>query len=211
MEKVRVDIIKCMNPVVFWVCWTSILLWMVLSIHNDWGDGPCQYMLDLFGFISFGAIFIMILISFGTASVKKKFLCDIYDGVDKNKKKIILCECLIMLISIIMVTLLNLPWRSYINTFFAHEHRTAYNIMVTFLFLLFLSLSCYIIFLANKSSNLVMENYKGRIITLGTSLILLANLFGIMVLGGINPMFKLCVVICVFHFLYTLCRIVRIR
>ena len=57
---------------------------------------------------------------------------------------------------------------------------------------------------------LVLEKYSGRIITLGADVVLMVNLFLLLTIGGDIFFTRLLVVILVFHFLYTLIRIVRI-
>ena len=49
MEKIRVDKVNCSSPIAFFILWSLILLWMLLSICNDFGNGPNQSLLDLIG------------------------------------------------------------------------------------------------------------------------------------------------------------------
>lgn len=195
MEGTRVDKVKCSRPVVFFIIWGLIFLWMLLSICNDFGNGPNQSLLDLIGMTCFGAIILTMILSFGSASGKKKFIFDIYDGIDKNIKKILLYEVLIILLILIIMTIHLIPLGKYLHIYFAY---------------VIVALICYIVFLAKKISKLIMEKYTGRIIRLGTIFVLMANLY-VMVLFDNNDFNNLLVVICVSYFLYILRKIVDLR
>ena len=96
MEKIGIEKIRCFNPLGFYACWMVVLWWMTMSIVT-WGYCP---LLDLIGLMGFGAIFLMIAGTFGTVSVKKVFLCNVYDGVAKYYKKVLGYEALILLLSL---------------------------------------------------------------------------------------------------------------
>ena len=200
MEGTRVDKVKCSRPVVFFTFWSIILLWMLLSICNDWGNGPNQSLLDLIGLTGFGAIILTMILSFGSSSGKKKFMCEIYDGIDKNIKKILLYEVLIILLMLVIVTTHLIPLREYLYICFAQDFCTAWKIVATIYLLFIVAIISYVTFLAKKISKLIMDNYSGRIIKLGTILILMANLYVIVILDD-SDLIKILVVICVSRFL----------
>ena len=60
-------------------------------------------------------------------------------------------------------------------------------------------------------TKLVLKKYVGRIVTLCTDIILLPNLFVLTVLSRSHDLAKLLVVALVYHFLYTLIKIVRLK
>lgn len=200
MEINRVDKVKCSKPIVFFIIWILIFLWMLLSICNDWGNGLDQSLLDLIGLICFDAIMLTMILSFGSASGIKKFMCDIYDGIDKNIKKILLYEVLIILLMLFIMTIHLIPFGKCLHIYFTHDYRTAWIIVAATFLVFIVALICYIAFLAKKISKLIMEKYSGRIIRLGTILVLMANLY-VMVLLDNNDFNNLLVVICVFYFL----------
>ena len=210
MEKKRIDAIRCYHPIGFYVCWGIVFLWMFLSICNDWGEGPNQLVLDLFGMIGFGALFVMMIISFGTAKGRKQLICDIYDGIDKNIVKMMVNELLLFLSSMVMGFQYLFPWNINQYNLVSSNYRMVYEIM-GILSLVFLGFALnYAIYFAKKISMLVLEKYSGRIITLGADMVLMVNLFLLLTIDGDIFFIKLLVVILVFHFLYTLIRIVRI-
>lgn len=210
MEKKRIDTIRCYHPIGFYICWGIVFLWMILSICNDWGEGPYQFVLDLLGMIGFGALFVMMIISFGTAKGKKQLICDIYDGIDKNIMKMMVNELLLFLSSMVIGFQYLFPWDINQYDLASSNHRMVYEIL-GYLSIVFLGGALYYaIYCAKKISMLVLEKYSGRIITLGADVVLMVNLFLLLTIGGDIFFTRLLVVILVFHFLYTLIRIVRI-
>ena len=210
MEKKRIDTIRCYHPIGFYICWGIVFLWMILSICNDWGEGPYQFVLDLLGMIGFGALFVMMIISFGTAKGKKQLICDIYDGIDKNIMKMMVNELLLFLSSMVIGFQYLFPWDINQYDLASSNHRMVYEIL-GYLSVVFLGVALYYaIYCAKKISMLVLEKYSGRIITLGADVVLMVNLFLLLTIGGDIFFTRLLVVILVFHFLYTLISIVRI-
>ena len=60
MDKICIDKIGCRYPYGFYACWMAIFLWISLSIYFDLVNSQFMTLLDLFGFVGFGAIFIFI-------------------------------------------------------------------------------------------------------------------------------------------------------
>ena len=195
MEKISIEKIRCSHPLSFYACWMVVLWWMTLSIMT-WGYCP---LLDLIGLMGFGAIFLMIAGTFGTVSGKKVFLCNVYDGVAKYYKKVLGYEALIILMS------LGLAFEMSFDSYNGYSHFSIYS---------WGGISSYIIVnlfcigLAKSISELILERYTGRIISLCTDVILLPNLLVLVVFSGCHDLAKLLVVLLVYHFLYTLYRIV---
>ena len=102
MEKKCVNEIRCYNPYSFYTFWVMILVWITLSIFLGFGFSHLQSILDLFGFIGFVGIFIVIAKSFSTVSGKKEFLCNAYDGIAKYFNKLLVYEALIISLSVFL-------------------------------------------------------------------------------------------------------------
>ena len=195
MEKIGIEKIRCSHPLGFYACWMVVLWWMTLSIVT-WGYCP---LLDLIGLMGFGAIFLMIAGTFGTVSGKKVFLCNVYDGVAKYYKKVLGYEALILLLSLGLAFDMSFVSNNGYNPFSIYSWG-GILIYVVAVFICF--------FLAKRISELILERYTGRIIILCTDVILLPNLLVLVVFSGCHDLAKLLVVILVYHFLYTLYRIV---
>ena len=195
MEKIGIEKIRCSHPLGFYACWMVVLWWMTLSIMT-WGYCP---LLDLIGLMGFGAIFLMIAGTFGTVSGKKVFLCNVYDGVAKYYKKVLGYEVLILLLSLGLAFDMSFVSNNGYNPFSIYSWG-GILIYVVAVFICF--------FLAKRISELILERYTGRIINLCTDVILLPNLLVLVVFSGCHDLAKLLVVLLVYHFLYTLYRIV---
>ena len=168
---------------------------MTLSIVT-WGYCP---LLDLIGLMGFGAIFLMIAGTFGTVSGKKVFLCNVYDGVAKYYKKVLGYEALILLLSLGL---------AFDMSFVSNNGYNPFSIYSWGGILIYVVAVFICIFLAKRISELLLERYSGRIINLCTDVILLPNLLVLVVFSGCHDLAKLLVVLLVYHFLYTLYRIV---
>jgi hypothetical protein len=166
-------------------------------------------LLDLFGFVGFGAIFIFIAGSFGTVPGKKQFLCDVYDGLTGSFKKIILYELKILLLALALSIYVGILFIFPIDSIKVGNYSDL--IIELMLLTLFLVLIYYSIRIARDISKLVLKKYVGRIVTLCTDIILLPNLFVLTVLSRSHDLAKLLVVALVYHFLYTLIKIVRLK
>ena len=199
MEKIGIEKIRCFHPLGFYACWMVVFAWMTLSVVT-WGFSPYQPLLDSMGLMGFGAIFLVIAGTFGTVSGKKEFLCNVYDGVAKYFKKLLLMETLILLLSLGLAFDMN-----FVNGLSSLSIDSWNGIMRSFAAVFF----C--IYLAQSISKLILERYSGRIINLCTDVILLPNLFVLVVFSGCHDYAKLLVVLLVYHFLYTLYRIVRCK
>ena len=195
MEKISIEKIRCSHPLSFYACWMVVLWWMTLSIVT-WGYCP---LLDLIGLMGFGAIFLMIAGTFGTVSGKKVFLCNVYDGVAKFYKKILAYEALILLLSLGL---------AFDMSFVSNNGYNPFSIYSWGSILIYVVAVFICIFLAKRISELLLERYSGRIINLCTDVILLPNLLVLVVFSGCHDLAKLLVVLLVYHFLYTLYRIV---
>ena len=195
MEKIGIEKIRCSHPLSFYACWMVVLWWMTLSIVT-WGYCP---LLDLIGLMGFGAIFLMIAGTFGTVSGKKVFLCNVYDGVAKYYKKVLGYEVLILLLSLGLAFDMSFVSNNGYNPFSVYS----WGGILIYVVAVFLC-----IFLAKRISGLLLERYSGRIINLCTDVILLPNLLMLVVFSGCHDLAKLLVVLLVYHFLYTLYRIV---
>ena len=195
MEKICIEKIHCFNPLGFYACWMVVLWWMTLSIVT-WGYCP---LLDLIGLMGFGAIFLMIAGTFGTVSGKKVFLCNVYDGVAKYYKKVLGYEALILLLSLGL---------AFDMSFVSNNGYNPFSIYSWGGILIYVVAVFICIFLAKRISELLLERYSGRIINLCTDVILLPNLLVLVVFSGCHDLAKLLVVLLVYHFLYTLYRIV---
>ena len=195
MEKIGIEKIRCFNPLGFYACWMVVLWWMTLSIMT-WGYCP---LLDLIGLMGFGAIFLMIAGTFGTVSGKKVFLCNVYDGVAKFYKNILAYEALILLLSLGL---------AFDMSFVSNNGYNPFSIYSWGGILIYVVAVFICIFLAKRISELLLERYSGRIINLCTDIILLPNLLMLVVFSGCHDLAKLLVVLLVYHFLYTLYRIV---
>ena len=195
MEKISIEKIRCSHPLSFYACWMVVLWWMTLSIVT-WGYCP---LLDLIGLMGFGAIFLMIAGTFGTVSGKKVFLCNVYDGVAKYYKKVLGYEALILLLSLGL---------AFDMSFVSNNGYNPFSIYSWGGILIYVVAVFICIFLAKRISELLLERYTGRIINLCTDVILLPNLLVLVVFSGCHDLAKLLVVILVYHFLYTLYRIV---
>ena len=195
MEKIGIEKIRCSHPLSFYACWMVVLWWMTLSIVT-WGYCP---LLDLIGLMGFGAIFLMIAGTFGTVSGKKVFLCNVYDGVAKFYKKILAYEALILLLSLGL---------AFDMSFVSNNDYNPFSIYSWGGILIYVVAVFICIFLAKRISELLLERYSGRIINLCTDVILLPNLLMLVVFSGCHDLAKLLVVLLVYHFLYTLYRIV---
>ena len=195
MEKIGIEKIRCSHPLSFYACWMVVLWWMTLSIVT-WGYCP---LLDLIGLMGFGAIFLMIAGTFGTVSGKKVFLCNVYDGVAKFYKKILAYEALILLLSLGL---------AFDMSFVSNNGYNPFSIYSWGGILIYVVAVFICIFLAKRISELLLERYSGRIINLCTDVILLPNLLVLVVFSGCHDLAKLLVVLLVYHFLYTLYRIV---
>ena len=195
MEKIGVEKIRCFHPLGFYACWMVVLWWMTLSIMT-WGYCP---LLDLIGLMGFGAIFLMIAGTFGTVSGKKVFLCNVYDGVAKYYKKVLGYEALILLLSLGL---------AFDMSFVSNNGYNPFSIYSWGGILIYVVAVFICIFLAKRISELLLERYSGRIINLCTDVILLPNLLMQVVFSGCHDLAKLLVVLLVYHFLYTLYRIV---
>ena len=195
MEKISIEKIRCSHPLSFYACWMVVLWWMTLSIVT-WGYCP---LLDLIGLMGFGAIFLMIAGTFGTVSGKKVFLCNVYDGVAKYYKKVLGYEALILLLSLGL---------AFDMSFVSNNGYNPFSIYSWGGILIYVVAVFICIFLAKRISELLLERYSGRIINLCTDVILLPNLLVLVVFSGCHDLAKLLVVILVYHFLYTLYRIV---
>ena len=209
MDKICIDRISCHHPSGFYACWMSLFVWMSLSIYFDLVYSQYLTLLDLFGFVGFGAIFIFIAGSFGTVHGKKLFLCDVYDGLAGSFKKILLYELKILLLvlalSIFAGMLFVIPTDSILKGNYT-------NLLIELMLLtLFLFSIYYCIRIAKDISKLVLKKYEGRIVTLCTDIILLPNLFVLTVLSRSHDLVKLLIVCLVYHFLYTLIKIVRLK
>ena len=195
MEKIGIEKIRCSHPLSFYACWMVVLWWMTLSIVT-WGYCP---LLDLIGLMGFGAIFLMIAGTFGTVSGKKVFLCNVYDGVAKYYKKVLGYEVLILLLSLGL---------AFDMSFVSNNGYNPFSIYSWGGILIYVVAVFICIFLAKRISELLLERYSGRIINLCTDVILLPNLLVLVVFSGCHDLAKLLVVLLVYHFLYTLYRIV---
>lgn len=195
MEKISIEKIRCSHPLSFYACWMVVLWWMTLSIMT-WGYCP---LLDLIGLMGFGAIFLMIAGTFGTVSGKKVFLCNVYDGVAKYYKKVLGYEALILLLSLGL---------AFDMSFVSNNGYNPFSIYSWGGILIYVVAVFICIFLAKRISELLLERYSGRIINLCTDVILLPNLLMKVVFSGCHDLAKLLVVLLVYHFLYTLYRIV---
>ena len=195
MEKISIEKIRCSHPLSFYACWMVVLWWMTLSIVT-WGYCP---LLDLIGLMGFGAIFLMIAGTFGTVSGKKVFLCNVYDGVAKYYKKVLGYEALILLLSLGL---------AFDMSFVSNNGYNPFSIYSWGGILIYVVAVFICIFLAKRISELLLERYSGRIINLCTDVILLPNLLVLVVFSGCHDLAKLLVVLLVYHFLYTLYRIV---
>ena len=195
MEKISIEKIRCSHPLSFYACWMVVLWWMTLSIVT-WGYCP---LLDLIGLMGFGAIFLMIAGTFGTVSGKKVFLCNVYDGVAKCYKKVLGYEVLILLLSLGL---------AFDMSFVSNNGYNPFSIYSWGGILIYVVAVFICIFLAKRISELLLERYTGRIINLCTDVILLPNLLMLVVFSGCHDLAKLLVVLLVYHFLYTLYRIV---
>ena len=195
MEKIGIEKIRCSHPLSFYACWMVVLWWMTLSIMT-WGYCP---LLDLIGLMGFGAIFLMIAGTFGTVSGKKVFLCNVYDGVAKYYKKVLGYEALILLLSLGLAFDMSFVSNNGYNPFSVYS----WGGILIYVVAVFIC-----IFLAKRISELLLERYSGRIINLCTDVILLPNLLVLVVFSGCHDLAKLLVVLLVYHFLYTLYRIV---
>ena len=195
MEKIGIEKIRCSHPLGFYACWMVVLWWMTLSIMT-WGYCP---LLDLIGLMGFGAIFLMIAGTFGTVSGKKVFLCNVYDGVAKYYKKVLGYEALILLLSLGL---------AFDMSFVSNNGYNPFSIYSWGGILIYVVAVFICIFLAKRISELLLERYSGRIISLCTDVILLPNLLVLVVFSGCHDLAKLLVVLLVYHFLYTLYRIV---
>lgn len=195
MEKISIEKIRCSHPLSFYACWMVVLWWMTLSIVT-WGYCP---LLDLIGLMGFGAIFLMIAGTFGTVSGKKVFLCNVYDGVAKYYKKVLGYEALILLLSLGL---------AFDMSFVSNNGYNPFSIYSWGGILIYVVAVFICIFLAKRISELLLERYSGRIINLCTDVILLPNLLMLVVFSGCHDLAKLLVVLLVYHFLYTLYRIV---
>ena len=195
MEKIGIEKIRCSHPLGFYACWMVVLWWMTLSIVT-WGYCP---LLDLIGLMGFGAIFLMIAGTFGTVSGKKVFLCNVYDGVAKYYKKVLGYEVLILLLSLGLAFDMSFVSNNGYNPFSVYS----WGGILIYVVAVFIC-----IFLAKRISELLLERYSGRIINLCTDVILLPNLLVLVFFSGCHDLAKLLVVLLVYHFLYTLYRIV---
>lgn len=199
MEKIGIEKIRCFHPIGFYACWMVVLAWMTLSVVT-WGFSPYQPLLDSLGLMGFGAIFLMIVGTFGTVSGKKEFLCNVYDRVAKDFKKLLLMEAIILMLSLGLAFEMN----------FVNGHSTlsidSWNGIMRSSAAVF-----FCIYLAQSISKLILERYSGRIINLCTDVILLPNLLVLVVFSGCHDYAKLLVVLLVYHFLYTLYRIVSCK
>ena len=195
MEKIGIEKIRCFNPLGFYACWMVVLWWMTLSIMT-WGYCP---LLDLIGLMGFGAIFLMIAGTFGTVSGKKVFLCNVYDGVAKYYKKVLGYEALIILMSLGL---------AFEMSFDSYNGYSPFSIYSWWGISSYIIVNLFCVGLAKSISELILERYTGRIISLCTDVILLPNLLLLVVFSGCHDLAKLLVVILVYHFLYTLYRIV---
>ena len=195
MEKIGIEKIRCFHPLGFYACWMVVLWWMTLSIMT-WGYCP---LLDLIGLMGFGAIFLMIAGTFGTVSGKKVFLCNVYDGVAKYYKMVLGYEALILLLSLGL---------AFDMSFVSNNGYNPFSIYSWGGILIYVVAVFICIFLAKRISELLLERYSGRIINLCTDVILLPNLLVLVVFSGCHDLAKLLVVLLVYHFLYTLYRIV---
>ena len=198
MEKIGIEKIRCSHPLGFYACWMVVLWWMTLSIVT-WGYCP---LLDLIGLMGFGAIFLMIAGTFGTVSGKKVFLCNVYDGVAKFYKNILAYEALILLLSLGL---------AFDMSFVSNNGYNPFSIYSWGGILIYVVAVFICIFLAKRISELLLERYSGRIINLCTDVILLPNLLVLVVISGCHDLAKLMVVPLVYHFLYTLYRIVGVK
>ena len=201
MDKIGIEKIRCFHPLGFYACWMVVLAWMTLSVVS-WGLSPYQPLLDSIGLMGFGAIFLMIAGTFGTILGKKVFLCNVYDSVAKDFKKLILMESLILLVS------LGLAFDMGFGSVNGHSSISidSWNGIMRSSAAVF-----FCVFLAKSISKLILERYTGRIINLCTDVILLPNLLVLVVFSGYHDYAKLLVVLLVYHFLYTLYRIVRCK
>lgn len=195
MEKISIEKIRCSHPLSFYACWMVVLWWMTLSIVT-WGYCP---LLDLIGLMGFGAIFLMIAGTFGTVSGKKVFLCNVYDGVAKYYKKVLGYEALILLLSLGL---------AFDMSFVSNNGYNPLSIYSWGGILIYVVAVFICIFLAKRISELLLERYSGRIINLCTDVILLPNLLVLVAFSGCHDLAKLLLVLLVYHFLYTLYRIV---
>jgi hypothetical protein len=199
MEKIGIEKIRCFHPLGFYACWMVVFAWMTLSVVT-WGFSPYQPLLDLLGLMGFGAIFLMIVGTFGTVSGKKGFLCNVYDGVAKYFKKLLLIEAIILLFS------LGLAFEMGFNNGHFPFSINSWSGIISYIVAVFFCI-CH----AKYFSELILERYTGRIINLCTDVILLPNLLVLVVFSGCHDYAKLLVVLLVYHFLYTLYRIVRCK
>ena len=209
MDKICIDKIGCRYPYGFYACWMAIFLWISLSIYFDLVNSQFMTLLDLFGFVGFGAIFIFIAGSFGTVPGKKQFLCDVYDGLTGSFKKIILYELKILLLALALSIYVGILFIFPIDSIKVGNYSDL--IIELMLLTLFLVLIYYSIRIARDISKLVLKKYVGRIVTLCTDIILLPNLFVLTVLSRSHDLVKLLIVCLVYHFLYTLIKIVRLK
>lgn len=215
MEKTIIDTMRCKHPLAFYSCWVAIAMWGILSILNNFGEGDFQILIDEFGLIAFMAMFITIPISFGSALRHKQFICNVYDSIRNNWAKIIVGGMSIIFLSIILIMgvvslreIFETNHSAFDISIIFDEIKNSLILFVTFVVIFFIT------YCAKYVVRCFMENYSGRIIILGTDIILMANLYFFIVFCGAliaySFIIRVFVMLLVGRFLYDLYKIARI-
>ena len=134
-----------------------------------------------------------------------------------NWRRIALYAILLIFLSALFVFCLMMPWFVYMGCFLEryasldyHTYRTAYWITLIILLLLYTALTYSGVLCAKRISRLLMGNYSGRIVALGTDVLLMAISFVLVIVCermAHTNLIDILVVLLVVRFLYDLNRL----
>ena len=134
-----------------------------------------------------------------------------------NWRRIALYAILLIFLSALFVFCLMMPWFVYMGCFLEryasldyHTYRTAYWITLIMLLLLYTALTYSGVLCAKRISRLLMGNYSGRIVALGTDVLLMAISFVLVIVCermAHTNLIDILVVLLVVRFLYDLNRL----
>lgn len=197
----------------FYSCWTAIAIWLILGVVTDWEE-EYRFLYDGCGFLAFVAMFAVIWMTCGPTSKKILLINNIYESMCLNWRRIAIYAILLIFLSALFVFFLMMPWFVYMGCFLEryasldyHTYRTAYWITLIMLLLLYTALTYSGVLCAKRISRLLMGNYSGRIVALGTDVLLMAISFVLVIVCermAHTNLIDILVVLLVVRFLYDL-------
>lgn len=108
----------------------------------------------------------------------KHLLGFLYESVGRNWRKMVEKEIIILVLLLILVISFNSPWTTLLKGLSSHiGFKPAWRLVGCIALIIDFSLVYSIVKNAQKVSRYLMDNYVGRIRSIGTDIVLMANLF----------------------------------